>query len=286
VLDAYRELERYLAAERVPRHLRGWAERQLGLARRAYAVQAEAIPQPRSAARTPADDLPDFFEDDQVGVPVLATRRATPSAEQQPRQAGKPGRTARRRSAGWRSLTLVLALGLAVIGLAIGNPQLFPGKAGSAPPGGAPAARESAVRPLSQTRVAELSALVERDPRNVGALFELGEMHFEAQRWQESIDWFTRLLEVDPGNIHARTDIGTAHFNLRRFDLARQVWEEVAAMAPDDPQIHYNLGFLYANSDERDLERAFREWEMVVTLAPGSDLARTAQAHLDALRRR
>ena len=134
-------------------------------------------------------------------------------------------------------------------------------------------------------RVAELTAVVDKDPANKDALFELGETYIQAGRWQESLDWFTKLLAVDPENLHARTDVGTDSYNLGRPDAARTAWEEVARRNPSDPQSHYNLGYLYANSfgTVGDVQAATKEWQRVIELAPGTELAKAAQSGLDLL---
>ncbi|HET9477534.1 MAG TPA: tetratricopeptide repeat protein, partial [Dehalococcoidia bacterium] len=106
---------------------------------------------------------------------------------------------------------------------------------------------------------------------------------FLGGEWQTGIDWFTKLLELDPTNVHALTDVGTAQFNLGQFEAAKTAWLEAKELDPNDEQVHYNLGFLYANVDPVDYAAALTEWQLVVELAPGSDLANTAQVHLESL---
>ena len=90
-------------------------------------------------------------------------------------------------------------------------------------------------------------------------------------------------LQLDPTNVHALTDIGTANFNLGKYDDSKVAWLKAKEIDPDDEQVHYNLGFLYANVEPVDYAAASAEWQAVVQLAPGSDLANTAQVHLDSL---
>jgi len=129
-------------------------------------------------------------------------------------------------------------------------------------------------------RSAELLKAVQLDPRNREALFELGEMNFVATQWETAIDWFTQLLSVDPSNLHARTDLGVAQFNLGRVEDARAAWLAALALAPDDPQVNFNLGFLYANTEPQDLAAARNAWQRVIDADPTSRMAKSAQAQL------
>ena len=139
--------------------------------------------------------------------------------------------------------------------------------------------------PLDTAKVSELQARLAANPGDMEALFELGERHFQAGRWQETIDWFTKLVTLDPGHVHAYTDIGTANFNLGRYEEARAAWTEALRLAPDDPQVHYNLGFLYAYGRPQDLKAARQTWERVLSLAPGTQLATITQRDLAELQR-
>ena len=90
-------------------------------------------------------------------------------------------------------------------------------------------------------------------------------------------------MAIDPNNVHARTDIGTSNFNLGNTEEAKAAWLAALDLAPEDVQLHYNMGFLYANAEPRDLDAAKKEWQLVMDLAPGSDLANIVQVHLEGL---
>ena len=185
----------------------------------------------------------------------------------------------------WQRVALGLGLGLAILGALYVGTKGLPSIGGASAQSAAASAEERQQQAqLDQRRVAELKALVEKDPTNKDALFELGEIYIEAGKWQESLDWLTRFLALEPASLQARMDVGTDNFNLGRTGEAKAAWEEVARRNPSDPQIHYNLGFLYANAPAyRDLAAARREWGKVRELAPNSELAKIAQSSLDAL---
>jgi Tfp pilus assembly protein PilF len=296
--ERYRVLADYLAAPTIPASLRDWANKQAALVDEAYAVLTD--PERRAAARRqqqPAKEEARTFAE--AGrYQAENTPRAEAGAREE-LQVEEPRDTADRRPAreapepsglglfdrllNLRSQPLVLGplIGLVVIAAVLFGRYGLPGRGGN---GGTPStAQQNSLIPLDTERVAQLMAEVQLDPNNKDALFELGERYFEANEWQSAIDWLTKLAAIDPANTAAQTDIGTANFNLGLPDAAKTSWLAVLQIDPNYVQAHYNLGFLYANVEPVDLAAASQEWQKVVELAPGSDLAKTVQVHLDSL---
>jgi tetratricopeptide (TPR) repeat protein len=131
--------------------------------------------------------------------------------------------------------------------------------------------------------IAELMQTVQQDPNNKDALFQLSQAYFLAGQWQEAEAWLTKLVAIDPKNVFAITDIGTTQFSQGFPDKAKATWLAALQLAPDDPQLHYNMGFLFANSEPPDEDSARAEWQLVMKLAPDTDLARTANMHMQAM---
>ena len=181
---------------------------------------------------------------------------------------------------------MALALGIFVGGaalLAVIIAEMGLGGASSEDPAADQQAQDDQFVPIDTERVATLVTSYQEDPTNPETLFELGEAYFLAGEWQQGQDWFLKLVEVDPANVHAWTDIGTAHYNLSRTEEAKAAWQQALQLAPEDPQLHYNMGFLYANSEPPDFDAAKREWQSVLDLAPGTQLAQTVQVHMEGL---
>lgn len=280
----YRELSDHLASSAIPATLKDWATREAALVDEAYAVlsdperraeleqTAHAAPAAATAVAAAAAQPPAAIAADPDPAPAPAAtsppRRERPVSALNALFVGVP----------WKLMALGAAIGLVVLGgIFLGNEILSGGD-------DAPAAEQAnELAPIDTERVAELMALVQQDPKNAEATFELGEIFFLGGEWQAGIDWFTKLLELDATNVHALTDIGTANFNLGKYEEARAAWLKAKEIDPNDEQVHYNLGFLYANVEPVDFAAALAEWQAVVQLAPGSDLANTAQVHLDSL---
>jgi tetratricopeptide (TPR) repeat protein len=261
----YQELSTYFGGSDLPGHLQEWGREQAARVDEAYAMLSD--PDLRAG-------LDGELEEQPVAPVTVAT--AAPPAPQ-------PAQTASgRRSA--RLPLMALALGifigsaalLAVVVAEMGFEE------GEEDPAAEQVEGEQFV-PIDTERVAELVTSYQADQTNPETLFELGEAYFLAGEWQQGLDWFQKLVVVDAANVHAWTDVGTAHYNLGQIPEAQTAWQKGLELAPEDPQLHYNMGFLYANAETPDFEAARREWQTVLDLAPGTQLAQTVQVHMEGL---
>ena len=91
------------------------------------------------------------------------------------------------------------------------------------------------------------------------------------------------MLAIDPKNVDALLARGAVSFNLGDLTAAEATWKQVVTIDPRNVEAHYDLGFLYLNLPTPDWAGVQREWELVVQLAPGTQLAETVQQHLDSL---
>jgi hypothetical protein len=272
------ELVAFLTSEGVPSTFRGWARTHADLLD-AYMASAEDLD---------AEDL-DAEGDSGDEEGEAAPARAVPPAQTSPRAATAPRR---QQAAAPEPREFVLRvpeqagkLGAGVIIGALALLAIFGVRALASGGGGSlPATGTGTAPAFNQQRADVLQTLLQQNPSDQDALFELGEMTFEAGRFEDSISWLSRLVALDPTNRLALNDIGTANFNLGRPDEAKVWWQKTLAVDANDVQAHYNMGFVYANAEPRNLASAVNEWETVVRLDPASQLGQTAKVHVDGLR--
>ena len=266
--ERYQELSAHLTSGDLPPHLQGWAREQAAQVDEAYAMLSDADLRA---------GLEDELEEQAVEPVAAAALAAAPVARRGPGPAGRP--VAR---LPLMALALGIFIGVAALGAVLIAEMGFNGE-GTEDPATAAQDQDDEFVPIDTERVAELVTSYQEDQTNPETLFELGEAYFLAGEWQQGLDWFLKLVAVDPANVHAWTDVGTAHYNLNRTEEAVAAWQKALELAPNDPQLHYNMGFLYANSETPDFEAAKREWQTVLELAPGTQLAQTVQLHIEGL---
>lgn len=172
-----------------------------------------------------------------------------------------------------------------IVGWIIGSQQA-PGPRGGRPPQQAVAAsREQAqeVAPLDESRAAELRGAAERNAGDRAPRVELGNMYFDAGRFQEAARWYEDALKIDPRDPNVSTDLGIAYYYTNQPDRALAQFERSLAIDPKHSKTLLNVGVVRAFG-KQDLEGAAKAWQRVLDLAPDSPEARAARQALEGLR--
>lgn len=136
---------------------------------------------------------------------------------------------------------------------------------------------------LDESAVTALMERIQADPNDTDALMQLGDAFFAAGQYDVSAEWLARLVALEPDNVQALVALGAAQYNAGNAADAETAWTSAVELDPENVEAHYDLGFLYLRLDPPDLEGMQREWQKVVELAPGTEVAESVQTHLSAL---
>ena len=150
------------------------------------------------------------------------------------------------------SFLLGLILGSLLIGPRLANRHA---PAMAAEDGGAPRPPASNPMPVVRQQLAALKATVDRDPRNFGALVQLGNMYMDAAKYPQAIEHYERALTVrDDGNV--RTDLGICYKQNGQLDKALAAFQKAAADSPDQWQPLFNAAIVLGEMRRFDEARA------------------------------
>ena len=174
-----------------------------------------------------------------------------------------------------------------ILGWVIGTQQARrPAAVASAPPASAqPAAGATAPQQaprLDEGRVQALNTILQSDPKNVNATIQLGNVYFDAERWDDAAKWYEKALELDPKNADASTDLGVSYYYSNKPDQALAQFEKSLAMSPTHTKTLLNKGIVLAFG-KQDLKAAATEWQRVVELAPDSPEGQAARRALEGI---
>ena len=99
----------------------------------------------------------------------------------------------------------------------------------------------------------------------------------------EGLAELVALVAREPDNLDARIDLGVAYLNAGEVGEAGSQWQTVLDADPENIPALYCMGFYYLALPEPDEEAAAETWSRVVELAPDSPEAESAASLIDSL---
>jgi Tetratricopeptide repeat len=130
--------------------------------------------------------------------------------------------------------------------------------------------------------LAALRARLARNPKDLAALVRLGDMEFDAQKFDKASDYYARALALDPTNPDVRTDYATAlHQNGHDIEALKQL-DTVLKERPGFATALFNRGVvLQAIGRRTDAIADFKHYLAIVK--PDDRRAQDARAALQQL---
>jgi tetratricopeptide (TPR) repeat protein len=156
------------------------------------------------------------------------------------------------------------------------KPQMAPPVTSeSAPP--APSPLEVA------SKIQALKDIVKKDPKNLPAWVELGNLYFDSDQPKEAIEAYNQYLAIKPDNPDVRTDLGIMYRKLGDFDKAIEEFKKAAQSDPKHINSRYNLGLVLLH-DKQDMKGAINAWEEYLKVDPNSERASRVRAQMEKIK--
>lgn len=130
------------------------------------------------------------------------------------------------------------------------------------------------------TGIAELEAIVAKDPANLQAWITLGDNYFDAHNPQKAVQAYEKALEINPDNPDVLTDQGVMLRELGFFDRALSNFEKANKINPQHLQSLFNQGIVY-NFDLNQPDKAKAVLELLISREPNSPMAQQARGLLE-----
>ncbi|HXI31291.1 MAG TPA: tetratricopeptide repeat protein [Vicinamibacterales bacterium] len=163
-----------------------------------------------------------------------------------------------------------------------GRPAAPAAQSQAAPaPGGASGSTTRAAV-LDDTKVNALKNVADREKTNPTPRIDLGNLYFDAERYDDAIKWYGEALSLAPGNVDVSTDLGVCYYYSNQPDKAIEQFDRSLKIDPRHAKTLLNLGIVRAFG-KQDLEGAMEAWKKVMDVAPGSQEAQAAKRALDSL---
>ncbi len=149
----------------------------------------------------------------------------------------------------------------------------------------APAASATGTRAaiLDETQVTALKSVAERETSNAKPRIQLGNLYFDAERYDDAITWYEQALKLLPNDADLSTDLGVCYYYTNQLDKALEQFDHSLTLDPKHTKTLLNIGVVKAFG-KQDLDGATKVWQQVVEIAPDSQEAQAAKRALDSMR--
>lgn len=118
----------------------------------------------------------------------------------------------------------------------------------------------------SSDPVAQLQAIIKKQPDLTQAHFALAQAYLARQQFPQAEAEYKKVLELQPGYTPAKFQLGLTYLNERRYPEARAAFNDMVAQEDTKAQGHYGLGLVL--EDEGKYQAAVDEFQAALRTQP------------------
>jgi Flp pilus assembly protein TadD len=119
----------------------------------------------------------------------------------------------------------------------------------------APAGQENFDPKEHEAMLAQIKAEVEKDPKNVEQRVLLGNILYDAGKFDQAVPYYEQALKLDPNNTDVMVDLGVCYRNEKRSDDALAMFNRALKVDPAKKQALFNVAIVYG-IDKKDKAKA------------------------------
>lgn len=139
----------------------------------------------------------------------------------------------------------------------------------------------SSEQPTQEQEIAKLKSVIKKEPKNVKAHVDLGNLYFDGQNYEKAIEYYDLALKLNPEDIDVMVDMGTSHFRLDDPDKALEVFRRAVAVDPEHAMAWYNMGVVF--KEQGDTVNVQFAWSRYLELEPTGEQAEQVRQELTQL---
>jgi len=136
---------------------------------------------------------------------------------------------------------------------------------------------------VDDAKVNALKSVAEKEPNNAKPRAELGNLYFDAERYDDAITWYEQAVKLAPDDVNLSTDLGVCYYYTNQPDKALARFDASLKIEPKHVKTLLNLGIVRAFG-KQDLAGATKAWEQVIAIDPNGPEGQAAKRALETLK--
>lgn len=131
--------------------------------------------------------------------------------------------------------------------------------------------------------IESLKAVLEKDPSNYPALVRLGNLYFDAVKFPQAIEYYSRAIAISDMDANVLTDLGICYRNTGDSRKAIEFFERAHQKDPAHWQSLYNV-VIVALNDTKDVATAENALQRLEKIKPGVEGVEMVKKQLEQMK--
>jgi tetratricopeptide (TPR) repeat protein len=120
----------------------------------------------------------------------------------------------------------------------------------------------------------DLAAAVERaqaEPDNFEAQMEAARIHYQNRNFDEALGFLTRANQLRPDNYETVVALGNVNFDAGRYEIAEKWYTAALVKNPKDVNVRTDLGLTFLFREPPDVDRSIQEFRRSLEVDPSHE---------------
>lgn len=119
-----------------------------------------------------------------------------------------------------------------------------------------------------ESAVGEAARKARQSPADFDAQMDAADLYAQLRRYDDSLEFLLRANEIKPDNYEAVVALGNVNYDAGKFEAAERWYTAALAKKPDDVNVRTDLGLSFLLREPPDVERAVSEFRRSLSRDP------------------
>lgn len=130
---------------------------------------------------------------------------------------------------------------------------------------------QTATAPLPQ--VMEAIERAKQKPDDFEAQMTAADLYYQIQRYEDAAKLYEKANQLKPNELEPLVKIGNSYFDAEQYENAEKWYLAALKKSPNDVNVRTDLGLTFFLRTPRDINRAIKEYQAALALAPDNEIA-------------